>query len=487
VISQGDWNLADCLRILRCRKAALLCIPPVAAIAAALITYAQPRAYQSRATVEVQSLNENFLNFRAIHPNVAPRVEADLYVQTQADLLQQDSLLEEVARRLRLAERRDFQPSSALLPKLRQDIRIVPATKTRLIQIICDAADSYLAADLANTVAETFIEQSSQNWRRGARQTYQSLQLQIKQLTPGGADSQPVYATLLEEANDARTAAMLSQPSIRIVSAAQPAGRPYKPNVPANFVIGLLGGLVAAVGLIMLREQNTHTFRASGETETYLGIPEIGAIPDAGLRSPSVAEAFRNTITALLPADGDSPLVIALTSALPGEGKTTSARNLGVELAGIGRKTLLIDADMRHPQLHEVFGLPNAWGLSDFLVEGSALEELPVEAIVKPTSVPHLFLLPAGVHTRHVFSSSALDRLFERVREEFDCVLVDAPPCAGFADARTIARHADGVVLIVRADLTGRGTVQAAAKLLQAEGAKITGVILNRYDLSHCA
>ena len=134
-----DWSVTDCKRILRRRKGAVLWITCMAGFGASLITSAQPRVYESRALLEIQSLNGNFLNFRDIYPAAASNVESASYVQTQAELLQQDSLIEEVARNLDLKKRPEFRPPSDLLGKLRQDIRIAPLRNSRIILIVCDA------------------------------------------------------------------------------------------------------------------------------------------------------------------------------------------------------------------------------------------------------------------------------------------------------------------------------------------------------------
>src|SRR4029077_1880178 len=107
------------------------------------------------------------------------------YVQTQAELLQQDLLIEQVALKFHLERKTEFQPPAAFLSKLHQDIRVVPLRNSRIIQIVCDARDASLAADLANTLAQTFIDQSTETRQRAARQTYESLRLELEQRKPG--------------------------------------------------------------------------------------------------------------------------------------------------------------------------------------------------------------------------------------------------------------------------------------------------------------
>ena len=226
------------------------------------------------------------------------------------------------------------------------------------------------------------------------------------------------YESMSRRADEADVASTVRQSNVRLVGPAQPAAHPYKPNVPLNLALGMFGGLALAIGYVMLQEQTNSALRAPGDAGAYLTLPELGAIPKAeasgGLarwafwaramgnhtsngprwssRLRDVSESFRATLASILSAshNGDHPHVMVVTSSRPMEGKTTVVSNLGIALAEIGNKVLLIDGDMRRPQLHKVFDQVNSWGLSDVLREKNAIEELPLEALVKKTAVPRL-------------------------------------------------------------------------------------------------
>jgi receptor protein-tyrosine kinase len=527
-----EWNVAECLRILFLRKSTLLWIMGMGILGAALISSLQPRVYQSRASLEVQAFNENFLNLRDVFPSASLSTETGPYIQTQTELLQQDSVLEEAARKLHVERRPEFQPASKSLGKLRRNIQIVAVRNSRIIQVVADARDPGFAAELANTVAETFIEQGIESRQRVARQTYESLRPQLEDLRrelvrqearagmrrdslngEAGANRR-LYEAMLQRTNDARMASVVRQTNIRLAGVAEPGSRPYKPNLPLNLTLGALGGLVLAIGWVMLREQNTSRLHAPGEAGSCLALPELGAIPNDGTWKPSVAgllharngrlpvekvvlerqgsrlsESFRCALASILSADGtgDHPRILVVTSSRTGEGRTTIVSNLGIALAETGSSVLLIDGDLRRPKLHKIFDQANAWGLSDVLRERDSIDKLPLSVLVKPTAIPHLSLLPGGVSTEQRFGllhSGRLSQLLPRFREEFDYVLVDAPPCLEFADARKMARCADGLVLVVRANFTDRRTAQAAVQRLECDGIRVTGVILNRWDPS---
>jgi polysaccharide biosynthesis transport protein len=200
-----------------------------------------------------------------------------------------------------------------------------------------------------------------------------------------------------------------------------------------------------------------------------------------------ISESFRSTLASLLPPNrcADHPRILIVTSSWPMEGKTTIVSNLAVSLTEIGRKVLLIDGDMRRPRLHKVFDRANSWGLSDILREHNAIEELPLDVLVTKTSIPGLFLLPSGASAANITGllwSGRMARLLPRFREVFDHVLVDAPPCLEFADARIMARYADQLVLVVRANYTDRRAVQAAVRRLSLDEIPVRGVILNCCD-----
>jgi polysaccharide biosynthesis transport protein len=553
-----EWSVLDCRRTLYRNKFSLLSIMGAGILAAVLISSLQPRMYRSQASIQIQGVNENFLDLRDISPTSAPSADNAVYIQTQAEMLKQDALIEQVVRKLRLEGRPEF--AAGLRPwdkphagsdlsapavwkaveQVKKGLQIVPARGSSIIQIVSDARSPQLASDIANTLAQTFIDQGIEARQRVAKQTYSSLSLELDELRnrllqseveldgsgreaglpPSSAlkreldRTRQFYETISRRADEARVAATMSQSNVRLVGPAQPAARPFKPNLPLNLALGAFAGLALAIGYVMLREQTSSVLRAPGEAGSYLALPELGAIPKAAnariailslsrvaaaiapverasLEHPSsgVSESFRATLASILSAghNGDHPRTMVVTSSRPVEGKTTVVSNLGIALAEIGANVLLIDGDLRRPRLHKVFDQVNSWGLSDMLREKNALEELPLEALVKRTAVPRLSLLPSGTCTDNIFGlmwSGRMGRLLPRFRETFDYVLVDAPPCLEFADARIMARHAETLLLVVRADYTDRQTAQAAVQRLLMDGIPVMGVIFNYWDPS---
>jgi succinoglycan biosynthesis transport protein ExoP len=323
------------------------------------------------------------------------------------------------------------------------------------------------------------------------------------------------YESMLEKANEAGVAATVSQSNIRVAGPAQPAPEPYKPNTPLNLGVGMFAGLSLGIGLVLVQERANRRPRAPGDAGLSPQLQELGAIkkfePSESLPRKLLgmgngvhaleritfeqgrsewSESFRATVASILwtKTGGDAPRVIVVTSALDGEGKTTVACNLAIALSEISKGALLIDADLRRPRVHTIFNLPNEFGFADVLSGRQVDDENALAAAIRKTPAPNLYALPAGRCPKSVFSliySERTSELLKRLRGQFEYVIVDAPPCLQFADSRLMARHADGAVLVVRANHAEKKTAMAAAQRLIFDGVQVLGTILNDWDPSN--
>lgn len=319
-----------------------------------------------------------------------------------------------------------------------------------------------------------------------------------------------VYGAMLRKMNETEIASAVQPSTVRVIGPAQPAEHPHRPNLPLNLGLGLFGGLSLAVGIVTMLEQSNRRLCVPGDVETHLSVPELGAIPAAkrvggagtalsramGRKSvemvtwenklSGVSESFRSTLASILVAERNGgPRAFVITSALASEGKTTVSCNLGIALAEIGRRVLLIDADLRRPRLHKVFNLSNSWGLSSLLSGQSNADGIPSYVSAHKTAVPNLFVLPSGPGTASIFSllcSEQARKIICGFREEFDHVLIDAPPSIEFADARALALNTQGVIMVVRADHTDARTAFAAVRRLQLDGIPVVGAVLNEWN-----
>ena len=171
---------------------------------------------------------------------------------------------------------------------------------------------------------------------------------------------------------------------------------------------------------------------------------------------------------------------IMITSAGPREGKSTTVANLAVSMAQAGKSVLIIDADLRNPTQHILFGLDNEEGLSVALVQ----EDCPI--FIKETAVPGVMVLTGGPippNPAELVGSKRMKRLIEEVSTQYDMILIDTPPIVAVTDAAILAQESDGVILVLAAGEVDKKYAQEAKELLDKVGAKILGVVLNKVNM----
>jgi capsular exopolysaccharide synthesis family protein len=174
-----------------------------------------------------------------------------------------------------------------------------------------------------------------------------------------------------------------------------------------------------------------------------------------------------------------------MTSAGPGEGKTTTLANLAAALAHNGAKVLAVDADLRRPTLHQHFGLPKSPGLSDVIVGNAAASKA-----IRTSRIERLHLLPCGYlppNPAELLGSTMMKQIMEAVRSHYDWVLVDSPPILAMADAAVLCSTVEGVVLVIGGESATKPQVQRALEQVAAIGSKVLGVVLNKVNLQRNA
>jgi tyrosine-protein kinase Etk/Wzc len=280
-----------------------------------------------------------------------------------------------------------------------------------------------------------------------------------------------------------------------------------------KLALGLVLGLVLGLILAYFLEALNTSIRRPEDLEAVLHVPGLAVIPrissgsrngsshfkrllGSGKANRSVAgsplgggqtfsigiEAFRNLRTSLIWSDGGETLkTLVVTSATPGEGKTTTAANLAVTLAYDGLRVLLVDCDIRRPRVHGLFRLPRAPGLMELLT-ASANPGTPPPPAIRETSVARLFVLPCGalpMNAANLLSSSRMRVLLQELQERFDIIVLDTPPVLATADAGIVGSLTDGVLLVVRAGTTDKNAAQRAYQQLANVGARVVGTVLN--------
>ena len=204
--------------------------------------------------------------------------------------------------------------------------------------------------------------------------------------------------------------------------------------------------------------------------------PDLITLTDP--RSPA-AEAYRTLRTNLTFAALDKPLeTLLVTSAAPGEGKSSIIANLAITLAQGERRVILVDADLRRPGLHEIFGVANDRGLTTMIVEKTALDDPPLLEV----GVDNLWLMPSGPlppNPADLLGSRRMEEAIARLKARADVILFDAPPIVAVTDATVLGTKVDGVLLVVRAGRTRREHIQQARELLERVHVRILGAVLS--------
>lgn len=288
--------------------------------------------------------------------------------------------------------------------------------------------------------------------------------------------------------NQGRTEALVV---INIVSGPTVGERPIAPELRFYLLVGILLGLVGSAAYAVLREVLDTSIRTSAEAQRVTGLPVLGSIPyEANVRkNPLIlddqglsvrAEAYRKVRTNLQFIDAAQTAdVILVTSSEPQEGKSVTSINLAVSLAELGKRTLLIDADMRKPKASVYLDVDGDIGLSNVL----AGQVEVADAVRELSGRVGLFVLPAGSippNPSELLGSARMESLIEALRPEYDHIVVDTPPILPVTDAVVASGQVDAVALVIAANQTSRTAVQHAVASLQAVNAPLVGVLLNK-------
>jgi capsular exopolysaccharide synthesis family protein len=287
--------------------------------------------------------------------------------------------------------------------------------------------------------------------------------------------------------------------SLRVVERAEVPRSPVLPRRLWNFEMAVLLGLGLGVGLSILFEHMDNTVKTPEDVKVELKLPFLGMIPEVPateaapsdeapaplvMRDPksAVAEGYRVLRTNLIFSSAESSgRVLMISSANPGEGKTTTVANLATSLAENGARVLAVDADLRRPTIHQHFGLAKSPGLSDLIVG-----KVPPTQVIQGTRLPRLSVLPCGYippNPSELLGSESMRDIIATLRKRYDWVLIDAPPILAMADTPVLCPFVDGVVLVVWAETCTRPAVERAVDQVVRVGGKITGVVLNKVNL----
>ncbi|MGH9126798.1 MAG: polysaccharide biosynthesis tyrosine autokinase, partial [Acidimicrobiales bacterium] len=399
------------------------------------------------------------------------------------------------------------------------NVSAVPVGQTDVIAIT--ASDTYpaAAATIANTYARTYIAQRRSQDVNNAlasaaevqgkitdlQSQIDSLRAQInnaKDVNAATAAITPQLDSLTQEQGtfkqqlaDLQVEAALNSGDAQLVKPATTPTSPASPRPLRDAILAIAAGLILGVGAALVLDQLDDSIKSPDDLErTIPRIPNLAVIPYVGAwkakdqtlvvsvtdpKAPA-AEAYRSLRTALQFAGLDRPFRnVQVTSPSQGEGKTTTLANLGVALAQVGQRVVLVDCDLRRPRIHQFFGLDNEVGFTSVV-----LGHVPADAALQDApDIPGLQILPSGPlppNPAEMLASSRCGEVLTALQAEADILLIDSPPVLPVTDAAVISGMADVTLLVVTAGFTTRRQAAKAVETLGQVEAPLLGTILNR-------
>ncbi len=323
--------------------------------------------------------------------------------------------------------------------------------------------------------------------------------IELEFLEADAERNESFYESLDQRMSEVDLGAMIRANNVRVVDPAIPNLDPIRPVLPVNVAMGLLMGLFGGCALAFFMEYLDSTVKSREDVEITVGMPFLGIVPlieEQDLRTltnsrdrsifvhavprSNVAEALRSVRTNLL-FSGHGPLNrLLVTSALPQEGKSFLSSNLSVLIAATGSRLLIIDADLRRPNLHKLFELENTQGLSTVLAGINTFEDCVIE-----THVPNLHVMLAGPtppNPAELLGSERMTELLDSI-EDYDMIIIDSPPVNVVADPLMLSSLVDGVLVIIEANSTSRSLVARTRDLLMEVNANVLGAVVNKLNV----
>lgn len=370
--------------------------------------------------------------------------------------------------------------------------RIVEALKDEVELVLSGVEDEIAALE----AEERELKQAMKDEKQKALKL-NSMGLDYSKLTRDLGTTKEMYESLLKRQTEASLSGLLKSNFVSWFEKAEPRIVPVRPSVPKNAGLGFGLGLLMGVAVIAMGVLLDNTVHNRTDIEELLRLPFLGIFPrilgDDGnvpaerdlfvLQNPKsgAAECARSVRTNLVFMATDRPLrKLLLTSARPGEGKTTTIAALGIAMAQAGNKVAILDTDLRKPRLHRAFGVSGEKGLTSILVGES------LESCIKSTELVNLHILPCGPlapNPAELLHSEKFAKLLEELDARYDRILLDSPPIGVVTDAAILSKVADGTVFVVQANNTPKEAIRRSARQLSDVGASVLGVILNNFEI----
>lgn len=383
------------------------------------------------------------------------------------------------------------------LQDLPPEVSANPVGSTDVVEVTVRSGDPRTAQILADAYIDAYVstrrEQAIDSLEAAGEQlqaTVDELQAQIDAMSADLPQRQTLIdqqAKFNERLDQLQIDAALTTGGASVVQSADLPTDPVEPRPLRTAVLAGFVGLLLGLGAAFLVDYLDDSLRRTEDIEALTGVPVLAVVPvepppdnrPIAISEPNefAVEVYRGLRTSVQFLGLDKPLrVIQVTSSVPGEGKTTTATNLAVVLSQAGFQTVLVDADLRRPRVHEVFNVPLRPGLTDTLVASEAVE-------MALNHLDRLHLVPAGSmapNPSEMLSSNRFEALIKNLASRYQYVIIDSAPVLPVADAIALSRAVDGVLVVGEANRTSRRTLSEGLGRLEQVGAPVIGFVLNR-------
>lgn len=497
-------ELGDQLAVVRRRHRLILAVFAIVVAAATVISLILPKVYEAQVALLIGN------STGSVNPSLDQALLSQRLSVTYAQVATQRATLARVVTKLGLNTTPE-KLAGQVAASAPQDSSIVTITvrdgQPDRAAIIANAIASDVVASTPSITGQdadlrTFIAESLATTRSQLTETQGRVD-DLSALTARTPAQDVLLATLQNrltslQATFATLLSLASSASANLATVTDPAVAPLiptAPNVPLNVILGAVGGLLLGIGAAFVAEQLDDSVKTAADVHEACGLATIGSIGQSRIDPKkekiywlvtllypraAVAESFRSLRTSLQFASIDQDVqTLLVTSPLPGDGKTTIAANLAVAFALAGRRTILVDADLRRPTVHQVFGLSGESGLTNLLRS----DPTRVSQELRATEVPNLQILPCGAippNPAEILGSQRMGAVLDGLRSVADIVVLDSAPLQVVTDASVLAARVDATLVVAMSGSTSRGALRRSTESLRRSHAHIVGVVLNR-------
>ena len=358
-------------------------------------------------------------------------------------------------------------------------------------QISADLISKFITGEVERNALESRLQavQAERSKLRARIAQFPITQQPLAALVRQREEAENSLKLLQGKLEEARIAEAQLVGNVRIIDRAEIPSSPAAPKPSMVLVVAVFAGALLAAGVVLLLELLDDTIRDEADVEALLKLPVLGVLPklpaldltfdhlDWFLNNPTLVEPYRRLLKTLESRGSEKPKVILISSATIGEGKSNVTACLAAVAAILSRPTLIVDADLRQPLQHKFFNLPPSPGLAEVIGGTSGLRDA-----VQPTNVEKLSVLPHGQlpdRPSALLESPSMSDVLKNAAANYDLVMLDTSPISAFADAITLSRYTDGILLVVHPNITPKSPLLRAVAELRESGASILGVVVN--------